>query len=247
MSKNEQISEKPIPFSAPMVRAILDGRRSMTRLVVKPQPNSKLGNGVPSDAVARRPYIEFPHIWTIESRGIGVRQYEQSTPFSKSDAIEYWRESCPYGKPGDRLWVQETFSEIPNQKPAGYFTDPKWIDRKYWYEADNDKPTWGGKWKPPIFMPRDACRILLEITDIRAERLQEITEEDAIAEGVTFDVTEEVQREDMVTPGRDSCAPVLIAPKDAFLSLWDSINKERGFGWDQNPWVWVIEFKKLEV
>ena len=135
---------------------------------------------------------------------------------------------CPYGVIGDRLWVRETWAQIPEMRPSGYFTDPKWIGRNYWYRADGDKPTWGGNWRPSIFMRREACRIILEITDIRAERLQEMTEEDAIREGA-------------------QCAgfPASLTNLGAFAGLWNSLNAKRGFGWNENPWVWRIEFRRI--
>jgi hypothetical protein len=151
------MKERPILFSAPMVRAILDGRKTQTRRVIK----EKLMRG------------EGAHV-----------------------------NNCQYGKPGDRLWVRETFCY------HDYLA-------RYLYKADG---VTGVKWKPSIFMPRIASRIMLEITGIRVERLQDISEEDAIAEGW---------------------------PKssDWYRSLWESINGQGS--WVLNPWVWVIEFMVL--
>ncbi len=123
---------------------------------------------------------------------------------------------CPYGKVGDRLWVRET-----------------WLKdgEVYLYKADFGKgilsSSWEGHWKPSIHMPKVACRIRLEIVNVRVERLQDISHEDAVAEGC--------QKEDGRSWGRLG-----------FSQLWDQINKDRGFGWDVNPWVWVLDFKRVE-
>jgi hypothetical protein len=152
------MKERPISFSAPMVRAILDGKKTMTRRPVK---------GLCGDVV--------------------------------------YHDLCSYGKTGDRLWVREPFNGI----------DPLWH-----YEATSDLKCF--PWKPSQRMPREASRILLEITSVRVERLQNISEEDAIAEGVTtwFE----------------------------FRDLWESIyGGKQGIRWQDDPVVWVISFKVLEV
>jgi hypothetical protein len=117
---------------------------------------------------------------------------------------------CPYGEVGDRLWVRETW------KPC--------FDDGIGTEYRADKRGCCGPWKPSRFMPRNRSRITLEITGIRVERVQDITEADAKAEGINY--------------GCDSV--------DWFQELWNSINAKRGFGWDANPWVWVVEFRKTE-
>lgn len=124
---------------------------------------------------------------------------------------------CSYGEPGDRLWVREAWLQ-----DGGI----------YLYRADFGlgvlADSWNGYWKPSIHMPRTVCRLTLEIVRIRAERLQSIREDDAMAEGVDF------------IPN----APAALDHRTAFAGLWNSINEKRGFGWDTNPWVWVIEFKR---
>lgn len=145
---------------------------------------------------------------------------------------------CPYGGPGERLWVRETWSPIPEMKPSGYFTDPKWVDRRVWYRADNDKPMWGGKWKPSIHMPRWASRITLTITGIRIERLNSISEEDAMAEGIFRFATDPP----MYGASPDGTLGPMIGATacEAYRYLWESINGKGS--WDANPWVWVVEF-----
>lgn len=174
--------EKPIIFSAPMVRAILEGRKSMTRRIVKPQPN--VIHAIHPDASITTNLI-----------------------FSKGDQ----RIHCPYGVPGDRLWVKETF--MGTKDCLSYrATDPRQV-----IEFGFDK------WTPSIFMPRRASRITLEIVSVRVERIQGISVDDIYCEG----------------------CPIADEQGAAhwFLSLWQSIH---GHGsWEQNPWVWVIEFGRI--
>jgi len=174
--------ERPVLFSGPMVRAILEGRKSQTRRVVKPQPP----HGIKS---VYAPITRDPGNW----QGVA------------SDDLIGWYGRCPYGIPGDRLWVRETF-----QRARGGFQ----------YRADGI--TTPRAWKPSIFMPRTASRITLEVTGVRVERLQDISEKDARAEGV-------------------DAAPCFCIP---YRRLWDSLNAKRGFGWEKNPWVWCISFSK---
>jgi hypothetical protein len=122
--------------------------------------------------------------------------------------------TCPYGQPGDRLWVRETHNTC-GEKP--------------FYRADGEMPLeW--KWSPSVFMPRWASRITLEITAVWVERLKDITIEDAQAEGITPLGTEGDSRR----------------WRAGFRELWDSLNAKRGYGWDANPWVWVISFKRVK-
>ena len=171
-----EIKERPILFSAPMVRAILEGRKTVTRRAVKIQPRSKADIG---------------------SYGLGQ-------PFIRNPDVTKPNPECPYGRPGDRLWVRETFAIESNRwaddpyspphkdgRPTQRYEDDKWDQPHYkatdaepelWYD-DRDSP--GCRWKPSIHMPRWASRILLEITDVRVERLQDITPEQVTAEGVS--------------------------------------------------------------
>jgi hypothetical protein len=188
------MKETPILFKAKMVRAILEGRKTMTRRIVKPQPNAECTKLHHSNGS-----------WQFSDESFDRNEFR----------------SCPFGVVGDRLWVRETWSQIPEMKPSGYFSNPKWVDRVAWYAADCDKPTWGGKWRPSIHMPRWASRITLEITGIKVERLNSIGVSDAKAEGI-------------VAPTRHI---------GAFRDLWELINGPDS--WDDNPWVWVVSFKKI--
>lgn len=137
-------------------------------------------------------------------------------------------ECCPLGQPGDILWVRETFARVL----YGYETETI-------YRADEQNLALLGDafsgWKPSTFMPRTCCRLKLKIKSINLEPIQDISNTDILSEGTYFDKS---------TPG--------IHPdpfedfEQGFINLWDSINKKRGYGWDTNPWVWVIEFKKKE-
>lgn len=129
--------------------------------------------------------------------------------------------ACPYGAPGDVLWVREAYRA--NMNGPG----------RYEYRADQENPAKG--WIPGIHMPRDACRLRLLVEEVRVERLQLITEEDAVAEGVKTD-------EHGMIGEHGSGYP---SARMAFASLWDSINEERGYGWDTNPLVWCVSFKRL--
>ena len=134
---------------------------------------------------------------------------------------------CPYGTPGDQFWVRETWARnIPGCESQNGFS----------YKADHISESDGPHqihWKPSIFMPRSASRITLEILNVRVQRLQQITPKDAIAEGVTFE-----QYNDPLSP----CDGIRAV--NAFRDLWDSIYANRGYSWDANPWLWVIEFKR---
>lgn len=208
------MNKRPIIFSAPMIRAILDGRKTQTRRVIKPQPTvNKFGT----------------ILWT------------QGRADSQIAA------ACPYGycQPGPtgihpRLWVRETWIPVHHgsyevfDRKIGfgdrtaivYAADPGVGYHEVW---DNYK----GKWRPSIFMPRWASRITLEITEIRVQRAQEISGEDIKAEGIEGDYYPDVEATD---------------PHSAaiyYMELWDSLNSKRGYGWDKNPWVWAITFRRI--
>lgn len=229
------MKERPILFSSPMVSAILEGRKTMTRRIVKTQPDD-----------------ECYYLCDTETRdGIFgmVIDYNQGdeNPFVK----------CPYGTIGDRLWVREAFAES-----KGLITPTK-LFKKTFYRADFVKDDSGErdgwwyqdkfingniKWKPSIHMPRCASRITLKITNIRVERLQEITEDDAIAEGVEQMAVPKPQRiwwknYDPLANKTMAVPSVFTDPRQSFQSLWESINGKGS--WEMNLWVWVIEFKRI--
>lgn len=148
--------------------------------------------------------------------------------------IEQWIDiqvklHCPYGKSGDRLWVRETHAWVDNGEDSGFVyraTDPDWEETDGW------------KWKPSLFMPREACRIRLEITDIRVERLNGISESDAIAEGIE-------RWPDGNFKAYGKYAGKYERAVDSYASLWEKINGQES--WAKNPFVWVVEFKKITI
>jgi hypothetical protein len=199
------MKERPILFRAEMVRAILEGPKTQTRRVVKPQPLSVVsadGHAPLKEVISQVP------MWPMTGPG-----RDRCCP-------------CPYGVPGDRLWVREGFAYTPKGTPF-YRAD---------FDHDKNLSVVGG-WKPSIHMPRWASRITLEITDVRVQRVQEIGEEDAKAEGVLR---------------LGATSPDLVSGNEgheyriSFVELWDSINATRGFSWENNPWVWALTFRRVE-
>jgi hypothetical protein len=222
------IKERPVLFRGEMVRAILAGTKTQTRRIVKPQPID-LGDRWewrPKGSKEIRPGIWNPsYVWTRELNP------------SQTGAANI-RGASPYGEIGDRLWVRETWQAVP----IGCHRDWRGIpDDRFRtvcqghetvaviYRADGEMP--GDEiWQPSIFMPRWACRLVLDITDVRVERLNDISEEDAVSEGV-----EEFARKNRLIGYWTT----------SFARLWDSINGPES--WAANPWVWVIEFKRVEL
>lgn len=209
--------ERPILLSAPMVRAILAGTKTQTRRVMKTQP--------PSWA------IDFCTYYHPKVDGVAHYAFD---PVERE--LQDWSAVCPFGQLGDRLWVRETWradahyldGRPPRDIPSGSFVA---------YEAGLQEvpfPAAMGRLRPGMFMPRWASRITLEVTDVRIERLQDISESDAIAEGV----------ESYALDGKPSISDALNLPAAYFRYLWDHINGQGA--WDENPWVWAITFKRIE-
>ena len=234
------IKERPIPFNAEMVRAILDGRKSQTRRVVKPQPSFPFG--VKQIVLVDDPWHNDAFVGTPAEgmMGDGPREKQFHCEDYAGNLVARFDATCPYGQPGDRLWVKETWQHLHNDgSPLERLHDWEKTPAPGFYRADESDPTAlpvSGKWRPSIHMPRWASRITLEITEVRAERVQQISEGDAKAEGCGLVCTVKSERF-----GR-----YMSAGQYAFASLWDSINANRGLGWEANPWVWVIGFRKLE-
>jgi len=212
------MKERPIIFSAPMVRAILAGAKTQTRRVVKPagwDPASaeygKARIGVHPNAPKMGLQAYFHHLESDTWHGVG----------------------CPYGKHGDRLWVREAWDFIAEGDPG----TPSCAGIRYWADAGYQlrtppstyNPLLYREWRvrPPIHMPRWASRITLEVTGVRVERLQKISEADAIAEGVTAGKYRGLER----------------AVARTYSDLWEQMHGPNS--WAANPWVWVVEFKRL--
>lgn len=208
--------ERPILVSGLRIMAILEGRTTQMRLVVKPQPDSsRWKTWVEPIGVDYLRYDEDGNVWNTHAI---VHRY------GKPNDLPLVGYKCPYGQVGDRLWVRETHAVLS----AGYI-DGTGMDIRY-RATDPDYP-YG--WTPSIHMPRWASRITLEITGIRIERVQEITFDDIIAEG--FDIGNSEPFTDR-TVGEDA--------RDWYRNLWDSINGKK-HPWKSNPWVWVVEFKRV--
>jgi hypothetical protein len=198
------VKERPILFSAPMVRAILDGSKTQTRRVAK----------------------EFAG---RDDLAAILKRYPNQC-------------GSPYGEPGDRLWVRETWAARPDYD---HLPPSQCGDEAVWWKASKAAFPEGyaacfGKWRPSIHMPRWASRILLEIVSVRVERLQGISEEDARAEGAKhYDPANHLSHGGWSHDGHY----VSETAEASFERLWDDIN---GAGsWDVNPWVWVVEFKRV--
>ena len=215
---------KPIIFSTENVKALLDGRKTMARLPIKHQPDKS---------------AQFKQIscgWACFEIDIGM-----------------WNIMLPH-QPGDVLWVRETFARH-NKGVA--------------YKADSDQrkiKILKGFWEPPLHMPREDARLFLRVTDVRVERVQDISEEDAIREGIMY--TDFGMNEDMgklsvdggetfheLKPrhypgyhagGATNPSQCVYTARSAFAGEWDDRNAKRGYGWDTNPFCWVIEFKRIE-
>lgn len=236
------MKERPILFSAPMVRALLAGTKTMTRRIVKPQPvipheKNQYGEG------GWTHYMGTP--WHDFVLPVDGGFYESATASCKR--------KCPYGQPGDRLWVRETWDFLPDGDRSAMI--------RYWADGSEQRrvppadfnPMIYGKerQRPSIHMPRWASRLTLEITGVRVERLQGISEEDCLAEGIPRSVVCPACN----NPDEGCCCcdhsgrvkvgdGSFVTARGEYRTLWESIN---GHGsWDANPWVWVVAFKRVD-
>ena len=215
------MKERPILFSGPMVRALLAGTKTQTRRLLNLHPSALQcccgGN-------ATRWTKKYSNQWHCGACNGGARIVR--------NCLEYV--TCPYGQPGDRLWVREAWRTVAEADAL----PPRDLNaaHRIWFEADAPHQPGAGRYRPGMFMPRWASRITLEITDVRLERLNDISEEDARAEGVQFYPGEGgvFYVPDVPYSGSDTAV-------GSFRILWEFIN---GAGsWDANPWVWPISFK----
>jgi len=231
------MKERPITFSAEMVRAILKGRKSQTRRVIA-FPRST-GAFVCVQGFWKDRPDEWQPLVSIDG---------ESTDDGKGCETPIL---CPYGVPGDRLWVKETFYSwrCKIYSSSGITEEPE----ECVYRANGGTLVNGAQWKSSRFMRREYSRITLEITNVRVERLQDISEEDAKAEGVVpYSMTQQdiddLQISDS-SPDEKLLArlmgPGSFSHKFTFQMLWDELNEKRGYGWNVNPWVWRIAFKRV--
>jgi len=230
--------ERPILFSAPMIRAILDGRKTVTRRIVKPQPPTV-------EAVHARSGSGYSWITPDRER---IHHHRPAGPVWAVRELMGCEPQllCPYGQPGDRLWVKERWRpSVAHSHGAG---ECDCGDVNVEYRADGEVRFFRDDSIPfewtmpkaaargdvtPLFMPRWASRITLEVTGVRVERLQDISEDQAKAEGV-----------EPINEPNELRWPHYAPHGVAFAALWEQIN---GAGsWDANPWVWAVEFKRIE-
>lgn len=209
------MNERPILFKPELVRQILDGKKTQTRRIIKPGKKFIL------------------------------------TEFDWNDGNPRWIKHCPYGKVGDILWVRETWCEeeyyVPgsDRKEIKVYYKADWLDLEHIkvvaYTHDNleEGVELKRKWKPSIHMPKKYCRLRLLIKDVRVERIQDITVDDIIAEGIEYKpFINEMYKEKVF----DSNIRGLF---EDWKKLWDNINAKRGFSWETNPFVWVLSYEKM--
>jgi hypothetical protein len=244
--------ERPILFQPELVRRIREGRKIETRRLVKPQPRrGLLGDGTPIIRCGDDQLGPLYHVW--EPRPAKTKR--SGAPWLPHGIIPLtegcryrWMEHCPYGHPGDRLWIRSTWATAANlddKSPsrigqmaveAGF--DGPWAP--VWFKAGgynnavseaDAKRDWGGqgKWRPSIHMPRWACRDLVQVESVRMEPLQEIDADAIVCEGIAdftgYETVDELRA--------------------MWVELWDSINGDRA-AWSANPWVWVVRFKRVD-
>jgi len=233
------VRERPIIMSGESVRAVLAGAKTQTRRVIM-TPRSALWSRT------KRAYLA--HCWTVgEHPGGGWMAVDvPDADLSRFSHIDSAGFPCPYGRPGDRLWVRETFRLLYDGygdrysllygdtterafAPNDAATDL--IGREKWQPVTGDDQH-AGRWRSPIHMPRWASRLTLEVTGVRVERVQDISDDDAKAEGCPAPAGY------TYSDGRDCY-------RDTFRDHWNALNLPRGYPWEANPWVFVIEFKKV--
>jgi len=231
------MAEHPIIFNSKSIQAIVAGAKSQTRRVVKP-------------LVYMKKYCNL--------RWGGFEDFQEANTAAATAAklnLSQGLKVCPYGEVGDKLWVRETWGS----PDADYIRckegrKPKLGDKIVYranpaddYQWSKGKPSQGSFcWRSPIFMPKWAARIWLEITGMRVERLQDISEEDAIAEGIGYGFQRNSGWPDYLHIKNGICELTQDTARMSYSTYWDSINAKRGHPWENNDWVWVIEFKQIE-
>ena len=233
-------TSKPIMFSTPMVSAILDGRKTQTRRIIDPQP-------------------DIDGLWNHTLRPMSIDpRYDMEGWWGTVDATgESKQYKCRYGDEGTMLWVREKWSRYDNAYQGGYgyidgdepppwppYAEHKGIRRCVDFFQQYPKASL--KWRPSIHMPKSAARIFLLNKRVRVEQLHSITESDALNEGVEF-FDKKLQGGELRTFYKDYLHEdgFKYSSRESFISLWKKINGEES--WNQNPWVWVVEFKLIAV
>lgn len=227
------MKERPILFSAPMVRALLDGTKTQTRRVVKQQPPE----GTTSVAVYHHPDDRDgrPRFWSLGP---------DPDAHGATDCLQPdWALPCPYGAPGERLYVRETWQHSnfplgPFDEDCSVFYRADYMDDPHGPDGEKSPEGRYRSWKPAIHMPRAASRIDLEVTGVRVERLQDISEADARAEGARE--CDPISGREVLLAGASQRGSFVLHYRD----IWEQIN---GAGsWAANPWVWCVSFRRIE-
>lgn len=227
------MKEVPMLFSTPMVQAILEGRKTMTRRVVKPQPGIDVFQVLAPGRDVFTTKWEKADYWTFTDGSLQAPIVENR--------------KCPYGKVGDVIWVRESY-KIDGSMNHGesvlgvtYKAGGRWIqnDSKEVFEIFHKSK---GGWRPSIHIPKAAARIWLQVEDIKVERLQDISEEDAVAEGLKVQQTKLGESYFDYTTGYHNG---LFKPRASFRTLWQSLHSPES--WEANPWVWAVKFKVLSI
>ncbi|MBF0308104.1 MAG: hypothetical protein HQL56_01060 [Magnetococcales bacterium] len=200
------MKERPIIFNAESIRAILDGRKTVTRRVIKPQPIKD----------KRNPDYRLPS-WSLRQGRSCCEWFFGPQNSTKNGSLRFWR--SPYGERGDRLWVKEAWMPM------------ECCQDRVLYRTDDAAGHIEDGWKSPLFMPRSVSRIILDVVDVWAERLHELTLEEFCKEAIPL-------------PKNNNA--FMDPAKQCFAEYWDSINAKRGYPWEDNPWVWRVEFRRVE-
>jgi len=214
---------KPIIFSTPMVQAILEGRKTQTRRLFDPQ----FSTGIPEGKYRYDGIQEGIHAIELLHDG--------------KPTENYYTCGNPKYDYNNTLYVRETWTGWDENVKFLYRADTNMCEKA----RDDMISLFDVKWKPSIHMPKEAARIFLRVTNVRAERLQDISADDCIEEGIVIEWSDELPK-----PSYQSLAYSEKRVKPAFIkafaALWNNINEKRGYGWDTNPWVWVYEFERIE-
>lgn len=249
--------EKPILFNTEMVKAILAGRKTQTRRLIRPQPEGQLSYIFGGSHPGKWTYMSRSEAkaWDVDESVIHEEEGKYWTPPCNGNDVLYVRETWNYG------YVDSDWKE--GCPPEHWFEALDWRGKdhdflreisRFWYLADDDEPLYDLKWKPSIHMPREAARIFLKVKRVRVERLHDISYDDVQAEGMDMDAWyeyDEWQHQTGDGLAADGTHVIYETMRGFFgHKVWDatmqSLEQYEKYGWDANPWVWVIEFERLE-